>query len=397
MKQSIMTNINDARTKHLVYLKSRLRNNSYNIDTSQSTNQRIFEEKVFTRYRIYNKCTCGPNNTPEIIKQINQAKSNGFFGVWFVGNLSTEQVAHIGSTNIKTLTETPTITTHLYFQTLSGDIFIDEHRTIELYRLQQLQFKFIRSLLKVGYAISTFNRDNPQRQNIFMNSIRTFVENTPLCSNDVVYMVDDCSPIKTHLTHVRSKYPHIKIHEKETNGGISKVKNTSIRLLQDEGCDIMFLLDDDNMYINKNWSIEYIKRLVLIDNNFVQKTFSMKSATMFNFNNVPCIWSNSIYGTLLGITKYVIDEIGYFKVFPSAYAGDHHNFTFRILEKHLCKGLIDVPISDVYVVMEGRMPYANAYKIFNGFTSSMSTIEKNESRATNIPLMYDLTNQPLIE
>jgi hypothetical protein len=199
------------------------------------------------------------------------------------------------------------------------------------------------------------------------------------------------------LDHVRKAYPHILIHEKQQNGGISKIKNTSIRLLQDAKCDIMFLLDDDNMYTHKNWSLEYVKRLVLINNNFVQKTFSMKNTMLVNLNNTPCLWSNAIYGTLLGITKYVIDEIGYFKVFPSAYAGDHHNITFRLLENHLCCGLVDIPSSDTYVIMEGRIPTTVSYTIMSGFTSSMTSVEKNLSRGTNIPLMYDLTNQPLIE
>ena len=66
-----------------------------------------------------------------------------------------------------------------------------------------------------------------------------------------IFLIDDCSNNEEHLNFVKDldKDKRITIYIKKERAGISKIKNTSIRLLLESDVDILFLADDDVYYL----------------------------------------------------------------------------------------------------------------------------------------------------
>src|SRR4030042_6469015 len=104
--------------------------------------------------------------------------------------------------------------------------------------------------MKLGLGISTyFTKDfDPRRLESFKKSMSTLLSSK---FSGAIYLVDDGSEVFHHLDYIKEIdiQNRITIFKRGTNGGISKVKNTCLRLLMENGTDLLFLADDDVNYL----------------------------------------------------------------------------------------------------------------------------------------------------
>jgi hypothetical protein len=193
-----------------------------------------------------------------------------------------------------------------------------------------------------GIAISTFFRKNNKERihKVFKRSIETLLR-TPFYGP--IVLVDDCSEINDHLDWLK-EYDvanRIHIHKRSVNGGISRCKNTCIRLLLEKGCKYLFLNDDDIEYLSTNWHTEYISATneTGID-HFCFNVYGSRSDKIIN--NFKVHQTNNLNGCLITVTKEMIDKIGYFQVLPNKYGHEHTSYTLRAIHNNFCNGFLDL-------------------------------------------------------
>ena len=109
---------------------------------------------------------------------------------------------------------------------------------------------------KVGVAISTYTEEQTEskRLNIIkksLDSLKTVV--SKYCLPIYVVIVVD-GPIPNKHNDILSKY-NFNIYRRSNNGGVSRTKNTCIRLLLEQNVDIGFLADDDLLYKNNCFDV----------------------------------------------------------------------------------------------------------------------------------------------
>lgn len=212
---------------------------------------------------------------------------------------------------------------------------------------------------RIGLAITTYftSKTPSKRLEIFQEGINSLLRTT-FPGN--IYVIDDGSTTKIHLIWIRSLIDsRLHIIERETNGGISKAKNTCLRMLMQDQCDIMFLADDDTIYTCQDWYTPYIGAInatgyehwMFFEDDFVKMYPS--------FIKIPRVTNGYAYtqynhhtGQLLILTRKVVDIIGYFKIFPAKYGYEHAHYTNRIVRANLAPGHID--ILDSSKLLRGR-------------------------------------------
>jgi len=184
-------------------------------------------------------------------------------------------------------------------------------------------------------AVSTyFPKSNSVRLNIFKQSITSLVQ----CHlNTLIFLVDDGSVDKTHLDWVRAT-PNISstitIVERPHNGGISKCKNTCIKQILDAGFDYGILVDDDVIFDSTIFNDLFIEQLNIPQHHHVSVQLD-KRAECQSLPVPKLISITSNFGCFFSFSKTVIDNIGYFKIYPYQYGYEHQNFSERILRSGL--------------------------------------------------------------
>lgn len=184
--------------------------------------------------------------------------------------------------------------------------------------------------MKIGISISTHSDENTPigRYNIIEQCFQSLLDNKP---DDLLINIVSDGITEKHL-EIINKFPFIHI-EKRENTGISKTKNTGIKYLLDNGCDIGFLSDDDIIFKSKRVFDVYTKAIqethIPHFSLFVQddgKNCERKTINGYDIKKTP--WVN---GCFLTFTKELIEEIGYFKVLTYKYGHEHSNFSRRCL------------------------------------------------------------------
>jgi hypothetical protein len=196
---------------------------------------------------------------------------------------------------------------------------------------------------KCGFAISTYHR-NDSRLDSFTMCISSIMKYKK--PDTVVIIVDDGSLIKNHLTWVSITFPDIIIVEKPTNNGISKCKNTCLRMLYENNCDYFFLLDDD------------IEILQPIEDKYINSLYDDKVSILSGraeSNPVVLNYSkntnqtNHLNGYVLCFSKLTFMKSGYFKVFPCKYGHEHTWYTHRVMSCTNQIGYFDIASNEFYI------------------------------------------------
>lgn len=241
---------------------------------------------------------------------------------------------------------------------------------------------------KIGLCISTyFNKDtHEQRLNIFKQSINSLMKTSfNKNPNTKIIIVDDGSEIKNHLEWIRENYKDtIQIYEKNHNSGIFKIKNTCIRLLMEENVDVLFLSDDNNIYLNPNWFEYYLDAIE--KTNFGCWTYIHPDVHLANkkssyINNFEFTYLSRQNGCLLILTKDVINKIGYFKMIPNKYGYEYINYIFRAIYYGLIPECIDISNSENLLIPMITCPlsdvknYTQDEKYLYDMSNNMECIE----------------------
>jgi GT2 family glycosyltransferase len=128
---------------------------------------------------------------------------------------------------------------------------------------------------------------------------------------------------------------------KGETGGISRGKNTCIRVLMEEGIDVGFLADDDVVFFS-NWWESYLWAHRITDIAHFSWALPKLREKDVKYKNYPVTKCSGLNGCLLTFTPKVVDIVGGFSVTPVRWGYDHVNWTNRIIKAGLCPFFVDV-------------------------------------------------------
>lgn len=185
---------------------------------------------------------------------------------------------------------------------------------------------------KIGIAISTRNRHDVLK--------RTLEQHEKfLPPNAVVYIVDDGSDTPV-------KGPEwAQVHRHEKSEGIVAVKNTSLQLLIDAGCEHLYLWDDDAFPIAENWWVPYMESPEPhLGYQFKDLAGKRKiNDTIEVFNDGKHFALSGQRGVMLYYHKSAIDKVGGFDPIYQRGMYEHVDLALRIHNA----GLTTFPFGDV--------------------------------------------------
>jgi len=178
-------------------------------------------------------------------------------------------------------------------------------------------------------AFSTYiSKDNTSnRIDIFKQCIDSLYETN---YNGTVIIVDDCSITDKHLNYASQYNPDIV--QKSKRGGIAKNKNTGIRKCIEYGSELIFLSDDDVLFINSDWCDYYeeaYKATNIQHMSYALSNAAQKKSKIVEVNNYKIRQTPIVNGCFLMLTKKLVDKIGYFKCMSEPYGHEHSNFSMR--------------------------------------------------------------------
>lgn len=167
----------------------------------------------------------------------------------------------------------------------------------------------------IGVGITTYNRPG------YLKQCLRAVKRLPV---DVIWVYDDAS---TEKYEVEGNY-----HRANKNGGVAKAKNWLLKKLMDEGCDYIFLCEDDIIPMHPKAVTQYIKKS------------NQSGIEHFMFAHHGPVGKEKFAGTINGVdlfsgcvgawcfyTRRVIEEVGYFdEKFINAW--EHIEHTKRIAD-----------------------------------------------------------------
>jgi len=163
----------------------------------------------------------------------------------------------------------------------------------------------------IGIGITTHNRTEVLKEAL-NNHYKHFPEGAKLV------IVDDASTVPVKKSDYRFKH----------NSGIASSKNKCIELL--EGCDHIFLFDDDTYPIIDNWHLPYIESGIKhLSFTFPRLVTGKKNGRMFKGSKNGISEYGSPCGCMLYIHRSVIDKIGGFDVDYPQWGFEHVDFSNR--------------------------------------------------------------------
>ena len=93
--------------------------------------------------------------------------------------------------------------------------------------------------MKIGIITASYNRPDLLRRCI--DSVRS-----QSYSNWVMYVVDDCSTVNIDELSDMYRDPRLSLQKLPQNVGANHVRNVALARALHDGCDAIFLLDDDD-------------------------------------------------------------------------------------------------------------------------------------------------------
>lgn len=201
---------------------------------------------------------------------------------------------------------------------------------------------------KLGIAVSTYseNGTHPYRYEIVersLSSLKKTIQNKPSnLSIEAVVIIDGPIPAQ-HLSIIESFSDTFRTVQRPENGGVSRVKNTGIRVLLEQNVDVGILVDDDVLF-HQGWIETYIKLIEdfqlhhfawndkrIFENLKITKPTSgaLRSFSYTNSKGYELFKHPGTCGIFLTFTPALIKKIGYFKVMPGKIGNEHQQFTLR--------------------------------------------------------------------
>ena len=248
--------------------------------------------------------------------------------------------------------------------------------------------------MKIGIAISTYSNQNTNdnRYTLINQSLLSLKKNIKHSEYQtyVVIVVDGNVPQK-HID-ILKKYP-FDIHIKKINGGVARVKNTSIRLLLEQNINIGFLADDDVLY-KKDFLKPYVNSIIkgnILHMGYCQvpekvhprKEWESLGYIKTEYNGVEVMkHGGKSVGCWLSFTPELIKQIGYFKVMEGKYGYEHINFTLRCIEQKIIPYAIDIINPEEYISHIGFLPFGpNKFLKTHSLENDIRIKENNKNKS----------------
>ncbi|QKF94642.1 glycosyl transferase family 2 [Fadolivirus algeromassiliense] len=229
--------------------------------------------------------------------------------------------------------------------------YVAENKTAKP-RITKIDKEVNLKVKKIGLSITTFSYEKtPERRyEITRKSFET-LKNTVnyLDENLIIEILVDGSFTPEHKVILDEYSQYFKIIYKDHNGGIAKAKNTCIKRLYDQGCDLILLADDDILYYD-GWLDFYKTNIEKTGINFIYrdiKKFGIIDIREINGVSVQCVHDH--YGCFMGFTRETIDKVGYFPVTNSKYGYEHNIYTKLCIKNGLIPEEYDFVGSEKYI------------------------------------------------
>lgn len=176
-----------------------------------------------------------------------------------------------------------------------------------------------------------------------------------------VFIVDDGSTDRRHLATLKRLETfggRFRVVRRLQNGGVSRAKNTCLRLLAETACHIGFIAEDD-VEFHSGWHCSYLAAHAATGIEHFSWAWDRdpsgkmrKSRRTIGGHGV--VQSSRLNGALLTFTPRVIERVGGFRLLPGKWGHEHSNWTRRIVMAGLAPFFADVVASNRLI---GISPY----------------------------------------
>jgi hypothetical protein len=237
--------------------------------------------------------------------------------------------------------------------------------------------------ITIGVGVTTYKR--PHTFRLWIRQFRKHAQNLPE-EIEIAY-------------HVQTFFP-------QKHSGVAAVKNACLRELIAEGCDYIFLFDDDCFPIHDEWWMPFIEAhlrtgqhhfLWLMDDS--DKYGLMLGRKKLKEENGITLFRNS-QGCCQFFTRHAVQACGAFDEKFKLYGSEHENYSLRLYKLGLntIGPYLSVPGIEEYIYsldVMGTEPYAaqlgNEIGKYGKLKSAGNTVALRESAAKNEMLLKEAT------
>ncbi len=168
-----------------------------------------------------------------------------------------------------------------------------------------------------------------------------------------VVIVDDGSKDPKHSEHLNAfEQKGVRVVRRPKRGGISRAKNTCLRVLRDSEFDFGFIMEDD-VEVSPNWWQPYVnahKKTGIHHFSWAaDRHFSNMHKRVRTVRKGQVVQCSRLNGVLLTVTPRQIAKIGGFKVLPRKWGFEHINYTDRCVRNGFAPFYADILGSEKFV------------------------------------------------
>ena len=193
--------------------------------------------------------------------------------------------------------------------------------------------------MKVGVAVTTRNRPD-----VLKRCLDNILEHSP--DDFVVAVVDDASDTPVEVQD------GVILYRFDENAGIPRAKNKCIEILIDEGCDELFLFDDDTWPKRNNWWKPYVENeqphLMYIFTAYGNQRSGIRKLGIDTGRNLARY--SHFRGCMLYLNKSVVEKVGGMRKEFGVGGFEHSEYSDRIHRNGLTRFRSqDILNSDKYI------------------------------------------------
>lgn len=198
-----------------------------------------------------------------------------------------------------------------------------------------------------------------------------------------LFVVDDGSTDPEHLSFLDRLPPDVSVIRRPRNGGISRAKNTCLRVLADHGFDVGFIAEDDIAF-SPGWLNAYLRAHEATGIEHFSWAWDddpsgRMAKEIIEVRGFAVAKTNLVNGVLLSLTPRILDIVGGFRVLPAPWGHEHTNWTKRIIKAGLAPCFVDV-------VNSNRLISVNSHSHFSAVPAHIrpAFAEQNQSLADDL-------------
>jgi glycosyltransferase involved in cell wall biosynthesis len=170
------------------------------------------------------------------------------------------------------------------------------------------------------------------------------------CYHDPVIIVDDGSNCEKHLRYLDrlARAGRYEVIRRPANGGPSRAKNTSLRVLAHRNVEIGFLAEDDILF-HDGWDQAYVAAMRSSGIQHFSWFVHDPTDLVVACNGCLVTATSGLLGLLLSLTQEVLNRVGGFKILPHRYGYEHIQWTYRNILAGLAPFPCDIVDSHKYI------------------------------------------------